>query len=272
MKVRRQTRLGQTKIYIGKCLRIFINEKQWKLFITSAIIIIIIALVTGDDMFRNIQDTRKGAFALVCACIWIGLFNSIQSIVNERDIIKREHRTGLHISSYVLAHVVYEFLLCLVEAMIVLEITLLSNHSHLPPEGLVFGMVIDLFITVLLIIFASDMLALIISCLVRRANTAMTIMPFILIIQLVMSGMLFDLEGITDKISNLTISRWGLNAIVSIANTDSGVKEGYDLAELSGCTPSSDNLLKLWLIILVFAAVYVFISIILLERVDKDKR
>ncbi len=259
-------------IYVGKCLRIFINEKQWKLFISSAIIVVIISLVTSDDMFRDIQDTRKGAFALVCACIWIGLFNSIQSIVNERDIIKREHRTGLHISSYVLAHVTFEFMLCVVEALIVMVITLIKNHSHLPPKGLILGMTLDLYLTMLLIVFSSDMLALIISCMVRRANTAMTIMPFVLIIQLVMSGMLFELEGVTDKISNLTISRWGLNAIISIANTDPDVKDGYDLADFTGCTPSGENLLQLWMIITAFTLLYILISIVLLKQVDKDKR
>ena len=99
MSEKRISGIQQIHIYLGKCWRLFKNEKQWKNFISSFIIILIISLVTGPDMFQTYSDTNKGAFAIVSACIWSGLFNSIQSICRERDIIKREYRTGLRISS-----------------------------------------------------------------------------------------------------------------------------------------------------------------------------
>ena len=46
------------------------------------------------------EGTLMGAFAIACVCIWTGSFNSIQVICRERDVIKREHRAGMHISSY----------------------------------------------------------------------------------------------------------------------------------------------------------------------------
>ena len=88
---------GQIAIYLGKCFRLFQNEKQWKNFLSSFIIITIISLVTGPEMFSSYEATNKGAFAIISACIWSGLFNSIQSICRERAIIKREYRTGLRI-------------------------------------------------------------------------------------------------------------------------------------------------------------------------------
>lgn len=82
------SRLKQVKIYTGKCFRVFFNERGWKIFISAAIITLIICSVTSEDMFAEYRATRNGAFALVCACIWIGIFNSIQSICKERDIIR----------------------------------------------------------------------------------------------------------------------------------------------------------------------------------------
>lgn len=272
MNVRRISRLGQVKVYTGKCFRLFWNENQWKNLISTIFIIILISMVTSKEMFTDFSQTRKGSFAIICACIWIGLFNSIQSICHERAIIKREHRTGLHITSYIAAHVIYEFVLCAAETLIVFAATVLKNGSHLPDQGLIFSMYIDLYITFFLVVFSSDMLAMIVSCAVKQEKTAMTVMPFILIIQLIMSGMIFELEGYAEKISTITLSRWGLDAVMSISNTTDTVKQGYILSGLEDCSATAGNLKHLWMILIAFSLVYIIVSILLLEGVDRDKR
>ena len=161
------------------------------MLISAAIITLIISSVTGENTFVVAQDTRNGAFALVCACIWVGIFNSIQSICRERAIIKREHRTGLHISSYMIAHMIYELVICLMETVIVTLIMYMANRSHFPETGVFFPPLLELMITFFLIIYSSDVLGLLVSGIVKNENTAMTVMPFILIVQLVMSGMIF---------------------------------------------------------------------------------
>ena len=258
---------GQIRVYIGKCFRLFVTEKQWKNFLSTLIIILIISLVTGKDMFRVYKDTRSGVFAIASACIWAGLFNSIRSVCRERDIIKREHRTGLRISSYILAHVVYEAFLCGGEALIVLLVTLIRNIGHLPPAGVIAVMPFDLFLTFFLIIFSSDMIALLVSCIVRSENTAMTIMPFILVVQLVMSGVIFELKGLADKISYATISRFGVEGVMAVAKTD---------AYVDFYAKSKENLtaviLKDWGVLLGFCVLYIVLSIIILRFVDRDER
>ncbi len=266
------SRVGQIQVYLGKCFRLFVAEKQWKNFLSTFLIIMIISLVTSQDMFREYKDTKNGAFAIICACIWIGLFNSIQSVCRERAIIKREHRTGLHISSYIFAHVIYEFALCMVETLIVLIVTLAKNHLHLPDGGLVLPMVVDLYLTLFFVTFGADMIALLISSIVKNENTAMTIMPFVLIIQLVMSGSVFELSGVSAMIANFTLSKWGLNGICAIANTNQQVYSQYNLARLEGCEPNAETLLFIWLLLLGFSLLYIFISIVMLKGVDKDER
>ena len=78
----------QIKIYFGKRMRSFLYEKRWMSIIATAIIAFIIVFVTGDGLFADQSDTKRGAFTLICACIWSGLFNSIQNICKEREIIK----------------------------------------------------------------------------------------------------------------------------------------------------------------------------------------
>ena len=49
----------------------------------------------------------------------------------------------------------------------------------------------------------------------------MTIMPFVLILQLIMSGVLFDLSGWSENIAYITYSKWGMSAFGSIADLNS---------------------------------------------------
>ncbi len=266
------SRLKQIGIYVGKLFRLFVSERKWTNFISTAIIMIIISMVTSEDMFITYKDTKNGAFAIICACIWVGLFNSIQSICRERDIIKREHRTGLHISSYVLAHVIYEFAVCLAETLIVALAVFIKNIDNIPERALIFSVGLDMYFTFLFTIFSADMIAVLVSSIVKNQNSAMTVMPFVLIIQLVMSGAVFELSGISEKIANFTISKWGLNGIVSSANKVDSVKMQYDLIEGTGCDPTGENLLKIWGILILFSLIYVIISILVLEGIDRDKR
>src|SRR5699024_11516575 len=91
---------------------------------------------------------------------WVGIFNSIQSICRERAIIKREHRTGLHISSYMIAHMIYELVICLMETVIVTLIMYFANRDHFPETGVFFPPLLELMITFFLLIYSSDVLGL----------------------------------------------------------------------------------------------------------------
>ncbi len=252
--------MGQTRIYIKQCFRSFANEKGWKIFISASLIAGLICLVTSPDMFRDYDDTRSGAFALVCACVWIGIFNSIRSICREKDIVKREKRTGLRMSAFIAAHWLYEAALCFVEALLVTGIVRITNYSHFIQKGILFFPSEELFITFFLVMLSSDALGLLISSTVKDENTAMTVMPFALIIQLIMSGMVFEMRGISEIISYFTISRWGLNAICAGADVNRMTVFAKDAYEAS-----PGNLLFLWGILLIFAMVYGILAVFVLN-------
>ena len=76
-------------------------------------------------------------------------------------------------------------------------------------------MMLDLGITIFLISYASDMVSLLVSSLGHPTTTAMTVMPFILIFQLVFSGGVFNLPAWTSRISNLTISNYGMKCMMA---------------------------------------------------------
>ena len=98
----------------------------------------------------------------------------------------------------------------------------------------------------------------------------MTVMPFILIIQLVMSGMIFKLQGFAAKVANITVSKWSLNAICITSNVNDMLMANPDLEADYEYTVT--NLLHMWGILALFILIYGIIAIISLEFVDKDKR
>ena len=198
-------RIAQIGIYFRKFLRMFVYQSDWKVLPIGAIIAALITLVVGKNMFVTMEGTTYGTFALSCACIWNGVFNSIQVVCRERDIIKREHRSGLHISSYVIAHMLYQLMLCILQTLVTLLICAIVG-VHFPATGTITPSgLVDLGLTFLIITFAADIMGLMVSSVVRNTTTAMTIVPFLLIFQLIFSGNFFSL-GKADFMKNLTIS------------------------------------------------------------------
>ncbi len=304
-------RIAQTGIYLRKFLRMFVYQNDWKVLPMCAVIAAAVTFVVGGNLFVTPEGTLMGSFALVCVCIWNGFFNSIQVVCRERSIVKREHRAGLHMSSYVMAQVIYQFLLCAAQTVIVLLICRAAKIK-LPEQGILtrWG-VLDLGITLFLVTFASDMMALAISCVMRNTTAAMTVMPFMMIFQLLLSGGFFQLSGFAAKLRVVSASYWGLNSIcavgrynelgmVTLWNTmfkfkDIEVLDQKPLLELirkveqegkrddfllwSGSyntnalfTSTPENVTHCWLVLLLIAAISVLLAIIALEFIDRDRR
>ena len=304
-------RPAQTVIYLGKLLRMFVYQNDWKVLPMSAIIAAVVTFVVGQNMFVTQEGTFNGAFSLTCVCIWNGFFNSIQVICRERDILKREHRAGLHITSYVSSHMIYQFLLCVAQTAVTMVICYMVGVEF-PAKGVItpWGMV-DMGITILLTIYAADMFALMLSALVRNTTMAMTVMPFMLIFQLVFAGAFFDLQGFAQKLTGFTISRWGMESICAIGRYNEqpmvtlwntmfqfrnveymGSKPVLELlqrieqegkvneflqwsgenSQIAAYASTAENVLPKWGAMIGLLIFAVIVAVISLEFIDRDKR
>ena len=211
----KEIRRLQLNVYFHKYIRIFFNSKGlWKI-LSTFIITGLVLLSTSSEAFIRYNETRTTSFAIVCACIWTGLFNSIEKICSERNSIRQEHKSGnVDYSIFLQAHMLVEFLLCLVESIIISAMVLFVHGQRLNVgESLDMFRVIFLSLSIFLIVYTSDILGLMISAIVRTNKSAMTIMPFALIFQLVLSDFIFELEGWKRIFSNFTIAKWGLRAL-----------------------------------------------------------
>lgn len=310
-RTKHKGRLRQIPIYLGKLFRMFIFVNDWKVLPMSAIIAVLVSKVAAQNMFITMEGTIFGALALACICVWNGFFNSIQVVCRERDIVKREHRDGMHISSYISAHVIYQGFLCLAQTIITVFVCRVSGLKF-PAEGFVTSSFnLDIGITIFLATFAADMMSLMISCIARNTTSAMTIMPFVLIFELLFSGSMFELSGFAQKVTNLSIAKWTINCLSAQANFNElpmvalwNKAKSFQGIEFHGEYPikeimdylcnngyaneitmwmgkysqnenyvrSLDNICNCWLNLLFFAVLFIVIAVICLEKVDRDKR
>lgn len=239
--------------------------------------------IAGKDMFVNMESTKSACFILVCAAIWGGLFNSIQTIVKERKNIKRDYVSGaLRIECYTASRAIIQLALCAFQSA-VLCLSFYGVHwaydNELPSEGLIFGSaMLEYYITIFLIVFAADTMGLCISCIVKNEQLASQMSPYILIVQLLFSGVLFAMEGAASSVSAVMLSRWGMEALGSTSNLNDlplRLQEEFPMIPHEADEAflyTAEHLREVWLILLVFVVVPLIIGDIALHSVKKDTR
>lgn len=180
----------------------------------------IVIAVAGDNVFHLQTATKSVAFLLMCTCIWGGLFNSVQVVVKQRTVLQADLAAGLYPVAFTLANAIVQFLLCAFQSAVLClcfpGIALVYDAR--PPSGGALiggpdGVYWEYYITFLLLFYASDALGMVVSTLMKSAETATSVTPYILIVELVFCGMLFELKGVLNKISYGMISRWGMEAL-----------------------------------------------------------
>lgn len=240
-----------------------------------------------DGQLDEFSHTQTGLFMLVCVAIFVGICNSIQEVCKERNILKREYMTNLNLGSYILSKLIVQALLCALQMILVLGIfALFVNGKHLSTSGVIFGSIwIEYFITMFLLCFASDTLALFISSIVKNSSTANIFIPIVLIVQIVFSGVLFDLGNTFEKIAYLMFSKWGIAglAITSHLNNARGkflldnptfeLQLGPNMSSVHSMFSSEvSNLLLVWGVLILFVIAFSVLSVLFLKRIKKDKR
>lgn len=239
--------------------------------------------IAGKDMFLNMESTQSACFILVCVAIWGGLFNSIQTVVRERKNVRRDYIGGaLRIGCYILSRTIIQMILCAFQSA-VLCLSFYGVHwvykNELPPHGLILNhAVLEYYITLFLLVFAADTLGLCISCIVKNEQLASQLSPYILILQLLFSGVLFAMEGAASNISALMLSRWGMEALGSISNlNDLPLRIQKEFPMIPHQTDDAflftdEHLKMVWLILFIFVVAPVIVGNIALRGVKKDKR
>lgn len=198
-----------------------LNKKSFIVMLLTAVIICgLAAYVIRYNMFGVFENAKVGFFILVCCSLWMGMFDSILSVCGNREVLERDKFSGLRPSTFVVASVVFHAWHALLQSAILFVITRVFIVWPTDAPFLLFDDRIEFFITVFLITFASQMLGLAVSAIVKRNDHALIAAPFLLIYELIMSETLFGLPSWIEPLRETTIVRWGLNAYGTIYDID----------------------------------------------------
>lgn len=151
--------------------------------------------------------------------------------------------------------------------------------------------------------FAADVLGLALSSVVKTSDLAMTLMPFLLIFELIFSGVFFTVDNTIGKLSKVTICEYSMTAAcisvnynslestgkISLSNeiyrmveskelpisydqVEKIIDENYDVSVNNAYKYSRSNLIKQWANIILHTFFTAIFGIFNLEFIDHDKR
>lgn len=265
---------------------IFNNKAKLGMIILFPVVIgLLLSYVSRKDTFECFENASSALFAITSAVIYIGMFNSLTEICKERSIIKREYMTNMKIPSYILSILLVQAVVCLFQSAVMTAIC--YSLLEFPASDIIFhgGSFLKYYISIFLIMYAADAMGMLISSIVKTNELANLIAPIIIIIQLVLSGVLFRLEGgFVEWISKLTVSHWGMSALGRIAHLNGMITRAVledETGQLANIMPTSDEsyyvasgsgLLGVWGVLLGFIVVFAILSMLFLRRIEKDAR
>jgi len=150
-------------------------------------------------------------FMVAISAIWLGAQNAAREIVSEQAIYKRERMFNLKILPYVFSKIsVLSFFSIIQSAIFIFILFIRYNNSDITDLNQPF----KLFLWMIFLSISSTFLGLLLSSMVRSTERAMTILPLILLPQIMLAGIISKISnGLVEFISYLTLSRWGVEGL-----------------------------------------------------------
>ena len=260
----------------ARYLKLIINDKTKTvlLVLQAPVLAVLIFLVSHGDQYSQYETTKGLLFSLSCSAFWIGMLNAIQEICKERNILKRESMTGLSLTAYLMSKIIVLSVLCLIQC--VLLILAFSVLVGLPDKGVMMNPFMELLITTFLTASSATAMGLLVSSLFTNPDRATTVAPFMLMPQILFSGLIFDLSGATEIISWFAVCRWSMEGYgttadlnqIPLALQQEGVMLPHEAEDFF--TYTSGHIIKAWIILAAFIVAFMILSRIVLNRIKKE--
>ncbi|MET9296348.1 FHA domain-containing protein [Streptomyces sp. NPDC003077] len=169
---------------------------------------------------RANRDASTILLILAVGMCFSGAANSVRELIKERVIYERERATGLSRSAYLMSKVVVLGVVTAIQGVIIAAIGF--SPRAMPAEGVLIKNLpsVEMALAVIALGFTSMMFGLIISALVRTAEKTMPLLVMFAIVQVVFTGVLFqlfDTLGVA-QVAWLMPSRWAVAAMGATAD------------------------------------------------------
>jgi ABC-type multidrug transport system ATPase subunit len=222
---RKQGVIRQVATLASRYIRVIASDRFY-LALLALIPVVIggIAYAAGSEYGFGSGTVTKSGFdynpfaqatilVLILGSIFIGLSTSIQEIVKENQIRKREQAVGIRSFTYVTSKIIVLGLIVVLQTVIFTLIVLFNRP--LPPNGQLFESSQWEIVVICVVLGVSSMLlGLLISSFLSSSEQAMPTLVGMTMIQVVLSGALpLQAKGVINEISKLVPSYWANNAL-----------------------------------------------------------
>lgn len=256
----RETVFHQGRIFAERYVKLLTRDRTALGFslLQGVAVALLTALVAPKPLVWNLKGSGP-MFVFGTSAVWFGMINAVRELVKERTIWRREELAGANPAAYLASKVVVLGSLAAVQAvssLVALDLTL-----GLPPHSPIATPFLAMLVTLWLANLAGMAIGLVVSAVAPSSDRAMSIVPYLLITQLVLCGVLFPL-GAVAPVSWLMPARWAVSGLGGVAGLSAAT-----LHQSSGLYPSSAiGMFGTWLILFLLAAAGVGLAGRILHR------
>ena len=224
----------QFTVLVQRNLRLIFNDKltMASLILQAPFMVLVIKMVVDPDCFTsNLINigSRTALFIISAMAAFMGTLNSYREICKDREIILREASVGVSLLAVVLSKA---FVLLLIEDVQAAILTFgFVRIVHIPQNHLLLDTNVEIFVSILLMLVASSAIGLLISAIFKSGESAILVVLVLMIGQVVFSGIMFTLTGVSARIAAVIVCRWGMGALGASTDLNSRLawlKQGFD--------------------------------------------
>jgi ABC-type multidrug transport system ATPase subunit len=204
------------------------------------------------------------AFMIVIGAVWLGLIAACREIARERDALLREAAVGVRLDAYLLSKCAVIFpLVAFQTLLLIIPVAVLQ-----PPNGSLMDYAGVLAVSIVAA-WGAVAIGLLVSVLVQTAGQATTVLPLVVIPQLLLAGALIPPSQMIAPIkalSDITLARWALAGIGGAL--DLGPNISSDLSTVTGLEGSffGQGILQPMIMIALLSGVTLVFTAIVLDR------
>ena len=217
------SKLAQFLVFLTRDVRSKLADSQYMLinFLETPVLAVMLASLVryyaNDEvgyLFRENDNIPAYMFMCVVVALFFGLTVSAEEIIKDRKILKREKFLNLSRSSYLVSKIMIMFFISFVQT---LSFVLIGN-AILEIQGMNISYFLVLFSTACF----ANMLGLNISASFRNAVTIYILIPFLIIPQLLLSGVIVEFDKLNPGFSSdeyvpitgeIMASKWAYEAL-----------------------------------------------------------
>ena len=181
---------------------------------------------------RHPTKSAQFIFLLVTAALWLGLIDSCREIVKERSLILRELAVGVRLDALLLAKACILFALTMIQCVLLVAVATAIEPLHAD-----FDTYLSLTVVLVLTSWSMVGVGLVVSTLARSVDQATSVIPLLLIPQLLFGGVLVayaQFGAVIKAVSDLTISRWAFAGAGHVIQMNARLADAPQVAAVSG--------------------------------------